>query len=85
MPIYDFLCEKCKHTWEKQLIMADREKPTTEPCPQCGERDTVHQYLPHAAAIGDPVRLGIKKPSGLFRELQSKIAQNHPKHEMNVR
>ena len=38
MPNYDYRCHMCDYTFEKQLLIADRNKPTKEPCPKCGEK-----------------------------------------------
>ena len=32
MPTYDYRCEKCDHTFEKSLKIADRGVPTESPC-----------------------------------------------------
>mgnify|MGYP001234074134 FL=1 len=34
MPTYDYRCEKCGHTFEESLKIADREIPTEYPCEQ---------------------------------------------------
>ena len=34
MPIYDYKCEKCGHTFEEDLKIADRKIPTESPCAQ---------------------------------------------------
>ena len=38
MPTYDYKCEKCGHTFEEDLKIADRKIPTEEQCrfPTCG-------------------------------------------------
>ena len=41
MPIYDYQCEKCEHAFEMNLGMDNRNRPTTEPCPECGELSVV--------------------------------------------
>jgi len=37
MPIYEFLCEKCKNTFEELAKMSDVKSP---PCPNCGSKET---------------------------------------------
>ena len=32
MPTYDYKCEKCGHTFEEDLKIADRKIPTESPC-----------------------------------------------------
>ena len=34
MPTYDYQCEKCGHTFEETLKIADRDAPTEIPCEQ---------------------------------------------------
>ena len=34
MPTYDYRCEKCGHTFEEALKIADRNAPTESPCTQ---------------------------------------------------
>ena len=36
MPMYDYICNECKETWEENLSMANSEKPCGEKCPHCG-------------------------------------------------
>lgn len=43
--IYDYRCEKCEHTFERVLKMADMMVPTTEPCPNCGETGSVTKVI----------------------------------------
>jgi putative FmdB family regulatory protein len=38
MPLYEFECNKCKHTFDKVLTVKEME--ATDPaCPQCGSGD----------------------------------------------
>ena len=32
MPMYDYKCEKCGHTFEESLKIVDRGMPTESPC-----------------------------------------------------
>ena len=34
MPRYDFMCEKCNHTYELIMTMSEREKGEVQ-CPKC--------------------------------------------------
>ena len=83
MPLYDFSCSSCSHTFEIRLPMDDRMKPTTEPCPNCQQATVTKDAC--SPLIGDPVRLGIIKPPTEFRELLTKIKKRNPKSNMNVR
>lgn len=79
MPAYDFKCEKCEHTFEINLPMKDSTKCEDEPCPECGEEGTVKRFYGETdVSIGDPVRMGIRKPDGSFNEVLHKIHEGTP-------
>ena len=35
MPIYDYRCNGCGHTFDRALRMAECDTPTKEECPEC--------------------------------------------------
>jgi len=37
MPLYPYCCEVCGHTFDDILTYEDRDKPTKQPCPKCGD------------------------------------------------
>jgi putative FmdB family regulatory protein len=78
MPYYDFKCEKCQTTFEKLLLMKEMELPLTEPCPECGSKNSVKQEV-SVASIGDSIRLGLKKPDAGWGEVLNKVQKAHPK------
>lgn len=41
MPIYKYECKKCKFDFETFVKMEDRDKPSAELCPKCGEYSIV--------------------------------------------
>tara|TARA_Y100000592_G_C5392550_1_gene278977 strand:- start:179 stop:433 length:255 start_codon:yes stop_codon:yes gene_type:complete len=73
MPNYDYKCKLCDFTFEKQLLIADRNKPTKQPCPKCGEKAI--KILFGMPGIGDSVSLGQKKIDNGMREVFSKIEE----------
>lgn len=81
MPNYDYMCRACDHRFEEFLLMKDRDKPCKKGCPKCGKKK-VEQYIPSAPPVIDPVRLGIRRPDGGFKEVMSKIKAAHPRHGM---
>ena len=85
MPFYDFACSGCGHTFERTLKIADMKKPEGEPCPVCQADNTVFKTLPGAPAIGDPVRLGVRKPNGDFKEVLQKIHERTYKSNLNLK
>lgn len=75
MPLYDYRCAACDHVFEKTVRMSEYQDK--QECPECKEmaERTVGGYAP---AIGDPVRLGITKPSEGFRDLLRSIHARSP-------
>jgi len=63
MPTYNYRCEKCEHAWEDFLSMADYEKPTKEPCPQCGVTE-VRKVIGGMPGIGVDATLTPDKATG---------------------
>lgn len=82
MPFYDYRCKECEHTFEEFFRMAERSKPCKQPCPKCGKKKCVEQYIASAPAVCDPVRVGVRKPDSGFREVISKIKKAHPRNTM---
>ena len=39
MPIYEYKCNECEHTFEDYLSVSNRDKPLKKPCPECGVRE----------------------------------------------
>ena len=37
MPLYEYHCESCKHSFEELLNVSKRNEPIKTPCPECGE------------------------------------------------
>lgn len=69
MPIYDFKCEDCSTVFTVMCKISERDQ---HKCTSCGST----KYQSHHTQgldIGDPVRLGITKADGGFKEVLSKI------------
>ena len=41
MPIYEFLCDHCNHSFEKMTSISDRDAKTK--CPSCGSQKTARK------------------------------------------
>lgn len=78
MPLYDYVCLECGHDFEKNLKIADREKPTNEACPNCGQFESVKQMIAKAPGIGDPVRLGIRQPDDTWKDFTRRLKKSNP-------
>lgn len=75
MPFYDYQCSKCNHTFNKMQKIADRNLPTTEPCPKCSEADSIELQI-GAPILSDSIRMGLMKPPEGFREVLRQIDKN---------
>ena len=74
--IYDYRCTKCENTFEEWLRMSEREEPMKTPCAEIVDDEPCGGEIVQAVAamaIGDSVRLGVKKPSGEFNAVLEKI------------
>ena len=76
MALYDYQCQECGIVFEESLPIDDRKAPTEKPCFRCGEGEI--QLLISAPNIGDPVRLGVTRPSADFNDVMQKIKAGHP-------
>ena len=86
MPTYDYKCEKCDHTFEKSLKIADRGVPTESPCeeqlhraaPICGGE--VKQIIVMASGFAyDNIRTKhSKKEPGWFKDKMTDMKKNIP-------
>jgi putative FmdB family regulatory protein len=76
MPLYDYRCSKCNHTFEQFQKIDDRNKPTRKPCPKC-KKNKVELALFGVAAICDPVRIGVKKHDKGWHEVMSRVNKSN--------
>jgi putative FmdB family regulatory protein len=78
MPIYEYGCSKCELVFERLLKMSEADIPLAEPCPECGSEGTVGQLM-STFALGDPIRMGVKRPDGGWGDVLKKVKSAHPK------
>ena len=83
MPYYDYYCSSCKHEFEINMKISERNVPTQEPCPECSERDVELQLA--TPTIGDPWRFAGKKPDEGFRDRLREIKKHHRGNTIDVR
>ena len=78
MPTYDYRCEKCGHTFEEDLKIADRKIPTESPCTQdINVQQTKHMSF--AQACGGEVKQIIVKASGFaYDNIRTKHSKKEP-------
>lgn len=76
--LYEYICGKCNHIWERQLRLSEYKKPIEEACPSCEENGSISQYFGGMPTTIDAYKLGIKKPDNGFREVMAKIHEKTP-------
>lgn len=74
MPIYDYKCSECEHCFEQMQLIANRNKPTREPCPECGSTGNIEIVI-GMPEIGDSVKLGLTKPDKGMQEIIQRMEQ----------
>lgn len=84
MPNYEYLCRKCDHRWEDIQTIANRDLPTTLPCPQCAAPEVVRGWdTPPTMGVDSNV-----KPTGAFRDrmeaMRSKLGKYNPRVRQNI-
>jgi putative FmdB family regulatory protein len=74
MPNYGFICDNCKHTFDRYLSMNDREQPLSEACEKCSENKIVRDYTNFSQPIAtDTNYTPDKKTGGQWSQLMNKI------------
>ncbi len=81
MPLYHYECFTCGHQFTDMLRIANRKIPTENPCSECGA-DDVRQLI-GTTNIGDPVRLGVTRPSSEFNEVIERINDRTPRSNLH--
>ena len=79
MPLYDYQCPKCQHEFEKNVKIAIMHE--AQECPECQTAST--RVIRGAPSMGDPIRLGLIKPSDVFRDRLREIHKKNPGSQLN--
>jgi len=77
MPTYNFRHRETGEIIEKLMKISDREEFLKENL-------QYESVILSAPSIGDPVRLGIRKPDQGFREVLQKAQAAHPRGKINT-
>ena len=77
MPTYDFRDKTTGEVFEKTMKISEK----VEFLKQNPQYESV---ILGAPIIGDPIRLGIRKPDQGFREVLAKAKAAHPKGDVNT-
>ena len=78
MPMYEYICDKCGHTFTEMHRIDDRNIPKENPCPECKAENSIDQLFGAPPAIC-PIRLGRHKPRSDFVERMKQIKKSHGK------
>jgi len=77
MPTYNFRHRETGEITEKFFSMSVREE-------YLKDNPHLESILLGAPSLGDPVRLGLRKPDNGFREVLSKAKEAHPLGNINT-
>ena len=88
MPLYDFVCESCSHSFEEFCTIAEMDKPLKASCPSCKKKGNVISII-GAGGMVDSGRLestkGRLRPTMEFTERMKQIKKKHPASKFEVR
>lgn len=73
MPLYDYRCLDCEHTFEKQVKLANADEK--QECPKCAAMNS-EKFIGGAPGLTDSFSLGRIKPPEEFR---NKLQEIHKK------
>lgn len=77
MPTYNFRHRETGEITEKFFSLSLREE-------YLKDNPQLESILLGAPSIGDPIRLGIRKPDDGFREVLAKAKEAHPRGNVNT-
>lgn len=77
MPTYNFIHKETGEIIEKLMKISEREDFLRD-------NPQYESILLGAPGLGDPIRLGIKKPDQGFREVLQKAKAAHPRGNINT-
>jgi len=60
------------------LPMSRNEEPIGSDCDVCGKKGTIILIPSWNGAVGDGIRMGLKKPDNGFHDVLAKIGEAHP-------
>lgn len=87
MPIYNYFCVKCGHTFDVFAKIENRKVQETLPCPSCNEKDSVQQGIttPNIAlsiGVSNATRKVLK--GSKFEEKLNQIHRETPGSNLDV-
>ena len=77
MPTYDFKNKDTGEVFEKMMKIAEKEQ-------YLKDNPNMESYIGTAPAMGDPVRLGVRKVDNGFRDVLQQIHHRTPGSNLNT-
>lgn len=74
MPIYTFINKETNEIQDLRMSIKEYSE---------FKSDILERHFDQAPSLGDPVRLGLLKPSGAFNEVLSRIHERTPYSKLN--
>jgi putative FmdB family regulatory protein len=86
MPNYGFICNGCKHAFDRLLQIKDRELPLSEACPQCKKKKILKDYGSYTQVLTSDTKLTPDKATGgKWSELMNRMKRGVGKqHHQNL-
>ena len=78
MPIYEYQCESCSHSFESFLSMSNMNEPLNEPCPECGKNEVNKRVSKTTMGVD----MNLKTP-GWFKDKMDNLKKKVPKRFHN--
>jgi len=83
MPVYEYYCDDCGHSFSDVLSVSARNKPTKEPCPSCGEKKVLKGVSETTMGVDMNITPD-KKTGGDWSRLMEKMKHGTPKRYHNA-
>lgn len=78
MPIYDYMCKACEHQFEESLSMSNLDKPTKNPCPECGKKQVKKTVGGFPSVASDEKLTPNRATGGRWNELMNQMKPGLP-------
>ena len=78
MPTYDYKCNACENIWEEFSLINDRDKPTENPCPECGKEEVIREISGYGICVDTNITPN-KVTGGAWNDLMQKMGKTLPK------
>jgi putative FmdB family regulatory protein len=72
---YNYHCKSCDHGFEKNIPIADRDKPIKEKCPLCGKKGIIDRVFEAPRISYDGVVSDIKRAGSGWNDVLKRAAK----------